>query len=105
MPEGYTQERTFEFENDGVMKVYQEISYHNGVVLNNCTLEAEGFREDSPVLNDGIKVMLSTVERVMPTEKGLQTASMQVRILDICIYFEKSHFLLEQLYKYIHRTM
>jgi len=75
MPQGYTQERTFEWENDGTFKVYQEVSFHNGVIFNNVTLEGEGFRADSPVLNDGLKTILNSVERVVPTGKGLETAS------------------------------
>jgi len=76
MPEGYTMERTFDWENDGNFKAYHEVSYHNGVVFNNVTLEAEGFRADSPVLNDGLKVMLNSIERIVPTANGCQTASM-----------------------------
>jgi len=76
MPKGYTQERTFDFENDGSLKVYHEVSYHNGVILNNVTLEGNGFHADSPVLNDGLKTVLNSVERIVPTGKGLETASM-----------------------------
>merc|ERR1712188_212501 len=42
---------------------------------NDVTLEASGFGANSPLLTNGLKVMLNTIERLVPTEDGLRTAS------------------------------
>jgi len=75
MPEGYTQERTITFENDGTLTAHHDISLHNGVVRNIVKFEGVGFNPDGPLMNDGIKTMLNSTERVLPNGKGIKCAS------------------------------
>jgi len=72
MPEGYTQERTITFENDGVVTIRHELTYKNGVVMNHAKLTAEGFRSDSPVINDGIGNLLPSADASFPWKNGMR---------------------------------
>jgi len=73
MPEGYTQERVTRFQDDGTLKTYHEIHIQKGVVMNKITLQGEGFKDDSPVLKNGIKGMLPAAERTFPYEEGVKS--------------------------------
>jgi len=73
MPEGYTQERVTRFQDDGTLKTYHEIHIQKGVVMNKITLQGEGFKADSPVLNNGLKGMLPSAERTFPHEDGVKS--------------------------------
>lgn len=75
MPVGYTQERVARYQDDGTLKTYQEIYLQKGVVINKITLQGEGFNEDSPVLNDGLKVALPNEIRMFPFENGVKSLS------------------------------
>jgi len=77
MPEGYTQERTTKYENDGTFTAYHEVTYHNGVVRNIVKFEGVGFNPDGPLMNNGLKTMINSTERVVPHGKGLKCASVQ----------------------------
>lgn len=72
MPEGYTQERVTTFEDDGTLITNHEVHLQKGVVMNKVTLTGEGFKEDSPILCNGIKTFLPTTERAYPHENGLR---------------------------------
>ena len=84
MPDGYTQERVTSFQDDGTLKTYHEISLQKGVVMNKVTLQGEGFKPDSPVLSNGIKCMLPTVERTFAYEDGVK--SFQYSVSKIFIF-------------------
>merc|ERR1712066_111695 len=58
MPEGFTQERVARYQDDGTIKTYHEIHLQKGVVINKITLQGEGFKADSAVLNNGMRVFL-----------------------------------------------
>jgi hypothetical protein len=73
MPEGYTQERVIRFQDDGTLKTYHEINFQKGVLMNKVTLQGDGFKSDSPVLNDGLKVAMPLHERVDPFEDGVKS--------------------------------
>ena len=73
MPVGYTQERVTSFQDDGTLKTYHEISLVKGVIMNKVSLQGEGFKPDSPVLSNGLKCMLPTVERTFPYEDGIKS--------------------------------
>jgi hypothetical protein len=78
MPEGYTQERVTRFQDDGTIKTYHEIHFQKGVIMNKITLQGEGFKADSAILNNGIKCMLPTAERTFPYEEGVKSLVHQV---------------------------
>nr|QEQ56195.1 green fluorescent protein FP1 [Aequorea australis] len=50
MPEGYVQERTITFENDGVYKTRAEVTYEKGSVYNRVTLNGSGFKKGGNIL-------------------------------------------------------
>ena len=50
MPEGYTQDRSIRFENDGVYKTKAHVTYENGAVYNRVTLTGKGFQKDGNIL-------------------------------------------------------
>jgi len=72
MPEGYTQDRTVTYENDGVLTIHHDLTYEKGVVINRATFNAEGFKSDSPVLNNGIGNCLPSAEVLFPWQNGLR---------------------------------
>ena len=49
-PEGYTKERTSNFEGDGKYTSRHVITYENGVIYNRVTLTGAGFREEGNIL-------------------------------------------------------
>jgi len=73
MPEGYTQERVTRFQDDGTLKTYHEIHFQKGVIMNKITLQGEGFKADSPILNMGLKQFLPIEERTFPYEDGIKS--------------------------------
>jgi len=73
MPEGYTQERVTNFQDDGTLKTYHEIYLEKGIVMNKVTLKGESFKPGSPVLNNGIECMLPTVERTVAHKDGVKS--------------------------------
>lgn len=75
LPEGYTQERVARYQNDGTIKSYHEVTFKNGIVMNKVTIQGEGFKKDSPVINDGIKVCNPVIECVYPFENGVRSIS------------------------------
>ncbi|XP_066936050.1 green fluorescent protein-like isoform X1 [Clytia hemisphaerica] len=50
MPDGYIQEKTISFENDGAYKVRGVITYEHGSIYNRVTLKGEGFKKDGLIL-------------------------------------------------------
>lgn len=73
MPQGYTQERVTRFQEDGTLKTYQEVIFQKGVVVSKVTLQGEGFRSDSPVINNGMKCFLPCTETNYPFENGVKS--------------------------------
>jgi len=73
MPDGYTQERIVRFQGDGNIKSYHEVYVQNGVVVNKVTLQGDGFKPGSPVLNNGIDTALPSTETTFPFENGLKS--------------------------------
>lgn len=73
MPEGYTQERVARFQDDGTLKTYHEVHLQKGVIISKITLQGEGFKADSPILNDGLRVALPNEIRVFPFENGAKS--------------------------------
>jgi len=53
-PEGYIQDRTTTFENDGTIKTRHEIYLEEGTVVSKVVFKADGFKDDSPIINDGV---------------------------------------------------
>lgn len=41
--------------------------------MNKITVQGEGFKPDSPVLNNGIKIMMPSMERTFPFEDGIKS--------------------------------
>ncbi|XP_066936049.1 green fluorescent protein-like [Clytia hemisphaerica] len=50
LPDGYIQERTISYENDGSWKVRGVITYEHGSIYNRVTLKGEGFKRDGHIL-------------------------------------------------------
>ena len=50
MPDGYIQERTISFENDGAYQVRGVVTYEHGSIYNRVTLKGEGFKKDGLIL-------------------------------------------------------
>ena len=54
-PEGYTKERTSNFEGDGKYTSHHVITYENGVIYNRVTLtDGSGFRDDGNILGKNL---------------------------------------------------
>jgi len=84
-PDGYIQERTLTFENDGVLKTHQTLTIKDGTLTNTVTLTGEGFKTDgnvmkrnlyapypsqSPIYGDGNGGVRSEISRVWPLKDG-----------------------------------
>ena len=80
MPDGYTQERIVRFQGDGNIKSYHEVYVQKGVVVNKVTLQGDGFKPGSPVLNNGIEASLPSTETTFPFENGLKSLVHHVSI-------------------------
>jgi len=78
MPQGFNQDRVAVYDNDGTVTSHHEICLQDGVVISKVKVVAEGFREDSPVLNGDIKVFLPLETTVFPYKDGLKTLSYYV---------------------------
>ena len=67
MPEGYTQERTISFENDGTYKTKAVVTFERGSVYNRVTLTGEGFKEDGDIMRKNFTFACpSSVVYVLP---------------------------------------
>lgn len=73
MPEGYTQERITRFQDDGKILSYHEVLFQKDVILNQVTLQGDGFRPNSPVLNNRIECFLPSTETTYPFENGIKS--------------------------------
>ena len=71
MPHGYTQDRTFAFEDGSVLTASHVVTFSNGTVYNKVTMKGEGFKSDSPVINNGVKTGLATSAIFFPHENGM----------------------------------
>ena len=80
LPEGYSQERVARYQNDGALKSYHEITFSKGIIMNKVTIQGEGFKKDSPVLNNGIKVFNPVTECIYPFEDGIRSMVHHVSI-------------------------
>lgn len=78
MPQGFNQERVAVYDNDGTIKTFHEIYLKDNVVINQIKVEGEGFKPDSPVLNDGLEMFLPLETTVFPFKDGLKTLSYYV---------------------------
>jgi len=77
-PEGYTQEKTLDFENDGTLKVMHKIYMKDGVVMNDVVYRAVGFPPYSPVLNNGVTNYLPSIETFYDIDGGIKSVSTQL---------------------------
>lgn len=78
MPQGFDQDRVAVYDDDGTVTTHHDIYMQDGVVINKIKLVGEGFRSDSPVLNDNLKVFLPLETTVFPCKNGLKTLSYYV---------------------------
>merc|ERR1712226_356685 len=77
-PEGYSQIKTLDFENDGTLKVNHTIYVDDGVVMNDVIFRAIDFKPNSPVLNDGIRNYLPSIETYFDIKGGIKSISTQL---------------------------
>lgn len=78
MPEGYSQERVTRFHDDGIFKTYYEIHYNKGLVMSKVTMQADGFKKDSPILANRLKCMELAIETTYACEGGLRSLAHHV---------------------------
>lgn len=78
MPDGYVQERITRYPDDGILRTYHEVTYSMGVVMNRVTLLGEGFKQGSPVLDNGLKCFLPNTESTYPFENGIRSLTHHV---------------------------
>ena len=88
LPEGYSQERVARYQNDGTLKSYHEITYTKGIVMNKITIQGEGFKKDSPVLNHQIKVYNPVTECIYPFENGVRSMVHLVRFYYVFCFYD-----------------
>ena len=80
MPEGYVQERVTRYPDDGTLKTYHEVTCSMGVIMNKVTVLGEGFKRDSPIINNGVKCYLPNTECTYPYENGIRSLAHHVSI-------------------------
>jgi len=80
-PEGYIQERTLQFENDGVYTTRAELTYKDGAIYNKTTLNGVGFNKDGAVLGKQLKSMPPSVSFLMPHGEGIKLIDSRVYTL------------------------
>ena len=104
MPEGYTQERTISFENDGTYKTKAVVTFERGSVYNRITLTGEGFKEDGDIMRKNFTFACpSSVIYVLPDKanNGIRSAFNKVcNVTDLALIpytFLKSSFFEEYL--------
>ena len=71
MPDGYTQKRTFAFEDGSSLTASHMVTYINGTIYNQVTMVGEGFKSDSPVIINGLKTRIPTSAIFFPHENGI----------------------------------
>jgi len=74
---GYTMTRRLRFHNDGVITSKHTVTLKNGTIHNAVDLVADGFRDDSPVLN-GLTELCPAEQKLVPHENGLQAQTNQL---------------------------
>lgn len=55
LPEGYVQERTISFENDGTYQTRGVVTFEQGSIWNRVTLKGESFKNDGNILGKKYK--------------------------------------------------
>ena len=53
----------------------------NDILINRVSLQGEGFKDDSPVLNDGLLAALPCTELVVPLDDGVKSLAHHVSLL------------------------
>ena len=71
-PEGYTQNRTITFENDGKIQTEATLTLHNGNLVNKIKLVGKDFNEDGHVMKKTLGNLLPSNEWLMPLSDGLR---------------------------------
>jgi len=71
MPDGYSQERLFAFEDGSSLTASHVVTYSNGTVYNKVTMKGEGFKSDSPVITNGVKTGVPTSAIFFDHENGM----------------------------------
>jgi len=71
-PDGYIEDRTLTWENDGVYTVHAEVTLKDGAIYNKTTLKGEGFKKDGFVLGKELKDHLPIVTMVIPNGEGIK---------------------------------
>jgi len=74
---GYTMTRRLRFHNDGEITSNHTVSVKDGTISNVVNLKADGFRDDSPVLN-GLSELCPAEQRIVPHGNGVQCQTNQL---------------------------
>ena len=61
------------FENDGTITSHRDMYWEDGRVVSKVTFKAEGFKSDSPVLNDGVYAPAPGVASFMTIDNGTRS--------------------------------
>merc|ERR1711915_67072 len=80
-PDGYTQDRTIQFEGDGVYKTHQEITLKDGAIHNNATLKGEGFKADGNILGNKLAHISPGISYVIPNGEGIKVIDHRIHPL------------------------
>ena len=73
MPSGYTEDREFNFEDEGTIKSHREISLVGGVVVSKGSFVAENFPSGSPILTQDLKTPIPPQELTTPYKDGVKS--------------------------------
>merc|ERR1712157_507024 len=72
-PEGYVQERTIEYENDGTFTTRAELTYENGIIYNRITMNGKGFAKGGNILGKKLEFGApNPVVYVYPDDNGIR---------------------------------
>ena len=73
MPSGYSEDRVFTYEDEGVIKSHRKISMLDGVVVSKGNFVAENFPSGSPILTQDLKSPIPPQELTTPYKDGIRT--------------------------------
>uniref|UniRef100_UPI0018FE0304 Green fluorescent protein,Chicken Signal Peptidase Complex Subunit 1,Green fluorescent protein n=1 Tax=Gallus gallus TaxID=9031 RepID=UPI0018FE0304 len=68
MPEGYVQERTISFKDDGTYKTRAEVKFEGDTLVNRIELKGIDFKEDGNILGHKLEYNVLDVFRSIPTQ-------------------------------------
>merc|ERR1712121_173554 len=72
MPDGYTQDRTIVYENDGTFETRAKVFYKDGVIYNNLTVEGKGFKKDGHVRAKRLHSLPPQLSYIVPYGDGIR---------------------------------